>query len=108
MTAQHRLPTAEYWLLHKFLEDRLSDAGPASVTERRLAAGVDAQLLIHSCLLPYRDHGARDGRPSGFIEGIGLGLRHVALRWDDHPDFRPCWAPPLVGTLHLLDGGGEY
>ncbi|MDX3165779.1 hypothetical protein PV516_18515 [Streptomyces scabiei] len=101
------LTTKDYEALHQFLADRITDLGPAASTDP-FVASVTAQLVVHGDLLRYRDHGAIDGRDAGFIDGIGLALRHVAVRWETHPDFHPHWAPPRVEVEELLVYGDIY
>ncbi|GAA1111055.1 hypothetical protein [Streptomyces javensis] len=107
MTTPAKLPTKEYAALHQFLADRIADLGPRAMADP-FVAGVNAQLVIHGDLLRYRDHGAIDVRDAGFIDGIGLALRHVAARWDTHPGFQPHWAPPRVEVEQLLEFGDRY
>ncbi|MCZ0983925.1 hypothetical protein O1L60_44995 [Streptomyces diastatochromogenes] len=105
--ATHALTTADHQALHQFLADRIAEMGPAAMAEP-LVAGLNAQLVVHGDLLRYRDHGAIDGRDAGFIDGIGLALRHAAARFASHPAFEPRWAPPRVPVEELLEYGANY
>ncbi|MCF1592392.1 hypothetical protein [Streptomyces muensis] len=107
MSTPAKLPTKDYEALHQFLADRIAELGPRAMNDP-FVAGVNAQLVIHGDLLKYRDHGAIDVRDAGFIDALGLALRHVANRWDNHPDFQAHWAPPLVEVEQLLEYGDRY
>lgn len=102
----HGLTTADNRALIAFLADRIAEL-PATPAEP-LIAGLNAQLGLYDALLQYRDHGAVDIRDAGFIDGIGLALRHAAVRWNKHPDFLERWAPPRVPIEELLVYGPQY
>jgi hypothetical protein len=97
------LTIAQSEALHQFLADRLAELGPGAMGDP-LAAGVNAQLIVHGDLLRYRDHGALAGHDAGFIDGFGLALRHIAARWQEHPDYQAAWAPPRLEVHELLEG----
>lgn len=101
------LPTADCRALLAFLADRIAELDPVAPDEP-LVAGLNAQLGVYDALLRYRDHGALGVRDAGFIDGIGLALRHAAVRWRDHPGFQEHWAPPLVPVEELLVHGPQY
>lgn len=103
----HGLTTADCHAVLGFLADRIADMGAAAMADP-LIAGLNAQLIIYEDLLQYRDHGAIDGRDAGFIDGVGLLMRHTAARWREHPDFQERWAPPLVAVEELLEYGPRY
>ncbi|WP_333745707.1 hypothetical protein [Streptomyces sp. IBSBF 2950] len=102
-----KFPTKDYEALHQFLADRIAELGPRGMADPFVAA-INAQLIVHGDLLRYREHGAIDSRDAGFIDGIGLALRHAAVRWDTHTDFQPHWAPPRVEVEALLVYGDRY
>ncbi|MDX3025415.1 hypothetical protein [Streptomyces acidiscabies] len=97
------ITTGQYEAIHQFIADRIAEVGHAAMTDPFVAA-VNAQLIVHAEVLPYRDHGSLDGRDAGFIDGLGLALLHVAARWKNHPTYQATWAPPRVEGRHLLDG----
>jgi hypothetical protein len=100
------ITTADGRALIAFLADRIAEL-PAAPSEP-LIAGLNAQLGLYDALLRYRDHGAVDVRDAGFIDGIGLALRHAAVRWSEHPNFQRHWAPPRVPVEDLLVYGARY
>ncbi|MFF2571180.1 hypothetical protein [Streptomyces sp. NPDC058084] len=103
----HGLTTADNRAVLVFLADRIEEMGPAAMADP-LVAGLNAQLVVYDGLLEYRDHGAIDSRDAGFIDGVGLALRHTASRWSEHPDFQERWAPPAVPVEQLLMLGDNY
>ncbi|MGA4800496.1 hypothetical protein ACPB9J_06095 [Streptomyces lavendulocolor] len=102
----HGLATADGRALLAFLADRIAELPTAPVEP--LVTGLNAQLGLYDGLLQYRDHAAVDVRDAGFIDGIGLALRHAAVRWHEHPDFQEHWAPPRVPVEELLALGPRY
>ncbi|MEU3399452.1 hypothetical protein [Streptomyces filamentosus] len=102
----HGLTTSDNRALIAFLADRIAELPPAP--SEPLVTALNAQLGLFDALLQYRDHGAVDIRDAGFIDGIGLALRHAAVRWDEHPDFLERWAPPRVPVEELLVYGPQY
>lgn len=98
------LTTAQYEALHQFLADRLAERGPAAMAET-LAAGLNAQLVVHGDLLQHRDHGAIDSRDAGLIDGFGLALRYASIRWTGHPAYDAAWTPPRVDVQELFEFG---
>ena len=97
------ITTGQYEAIHQFIADRIAEAGPAAMTDPFIAA-VNAQLIVHGEVLPYRDNRVLDGRDAGFIDGLGLALLHAAARWKGHPTYQAAWAPPRVEGRHLLHG----
>ncbi|MGA5407615.1 hypothetical protein ACPCSC_10175 [Streptomyces lavendulocolor] len=95
-----RLTSADGRALLAFVADRISEL-PAAPVEP-LVSALNAQLGLYDGLLRYRDHESLDVRDAGFIDGIGLTLRHAAVRWSEHPDFQEHWAPPRVPVEGLL------
>ncbi|MVO85513.1 hypothetical protein GPA10_12310 [Streptomyces sp. p1417] len=97
------LPAADCRALLAFLADRIAELPPAQ--EEPLIAGVNAQLGVYGALLRHLSHGEVGARDAGFLDGIGLALRHVAVRWNGHPDFKEHWSPPRVPVEELLEHG---
>jgi len=99
--------TTEQWLqFHRFLGIRLAEAYEqegrlASVGDRFLRP-LRIQAEIHGDLIRYRDH-SLDVQDAGFIDGLGLALRHAAVHWADHPDYLPAWVPPQGDPMNLLE-----
>jgi hypothetical protein len=102
LTKPWTLTTAQFVELHQFLADRLADLGPAASADP-LVAGANAMLIVHGDLIQHADHGALDSRDAGYIDGFGLALRHLAVRWNAHPAFQSAWAPPRVPVTDLLE-----
>ena len=97
------ITTEGYRQIHGFIADRLHDLGPAAMGDPLPRAAV-AQLVVHEELLPYRDRPDLGGRDTGFIDGFGLAVLHIAANFRDHPHYRAEWEPPRVEGRHLLEG----